>query len=439
MKCKTILLVGLLVFGQVMITANAALSVENQTKPLVVVSKEERATIVRKGMGASDVKTEDVLVIAASDAYIPLSMRNFEGKPAGMLVDIWRLWAQKTGRRIEFRLSDWSETLTALRNGDADIHSGLFRSKDRQAWMDFSQPFYEVPSTIYYHAELGKLSGLEDLAGFKVGAVKGSFQAQYLRQNLPGAEVVTFPQSKAMIIAAMGKRIQAFLDEAPSSFTLLDQMGGRGLFKQLGRSLFTKKIHASVKKGNMEILQLVDAGFNAVTRQELAEIENRWIAESELRQLNKAALGIRLTSAEETWLKKHKTIRLGVDPNWPPFDYIGEDGSHMGMAADYVRLLNERLGMSMKVVPSLIWSEVITGAKKRAIDVLPAVIKTKEKSAYLNFTIPYASFPSVIVTRTDYPFIGDLKDLYGKKVAVAKDYYTHDTLQDEHPNIEVFL
>ena len=163
---------------------------------------------------------------------------------------------------------------------------------------------------------------MEDLSGHKVGAVKGSFQARYLRENLPGVEVVTFTGAEAMIIAAMGNQIQAFLGEAPTSFTFLDRLGGRGLFKQLGPKLFTKKIHAAVKKGNTELLALVDAGFNAISDQDLAEIEKSWIVEPELRQFDKPSFGARLTAAEEAWLAEHKSIRLGVDPTWPPFEFF---------------------------------------------------------------------------------------------------------------------
>ncbi len=408
-------------------------------KGMETISKEERAAIVRRWMGISDTKTADVLVIAVAEGYNPLSMRNFEGKPTGMLLDIWQLWSQKTGRKIEFLLSDWSGTLTALRNGDADIHSGLFRSKKRQAWMDFSQPFYEVPSIIFYHTQLGKLSAVEDLVGHKVGAVKGSFQAQYLRENLPGVEVVTFPDAEAMIIAAMGNQVQAFLGEAPTSFTFLDRLGGRGLFKQLGPKLFTKKIHAAVKQGNTELLALVDAGFNAISDHELMEIEKSWIVKPELRQFDQRTFGTRLTAAEETWLAEHKNIRLGVDPAWPPFEYLDADKAYLGIASDYVGILNEKLAIKMKPVQGLSWSEVMVKAKAGEIDVLPCIVKTPERSKFLLFTQPYLSSPIVILTREDAPFVTGVQNFDSGKVAVIKDYATQEFLERDYPEHDFYI
>ncbi len=37
-----------------------------------------------------------------------------------------------------------------------------------------------------------------------------------------------------------------------------------------------------------------------------------------------AAGKLELTDAEKAWLAEHKRIRLGVDPAYPPFDFIAE-------------------------------------------------------------------------------------------------------------------
>jgi len=408
-------------------------------KGMEAITAEERAAIARKWMGTSDTKTADTLVIALPDGFAPLFMRNFEGKPSGMLVDIWELWAQKIGRKIEFRLSNWNETLQALRNGDADIHAGLFRSKKRLAWMDFSQPYYELPSIIFYHTRLGDLSKVEELSGFKIGAVKGSFHDQYLRENLPAVEVVTFPGAEAMIMAAMGNQIDAFLGEALSSFTFLDRLGGRGSFRQLGKSLFTKKMRASVKKDNSALLALVDSGFNAISNQELAEIEKSWIVEPKLRQFDKLAFGVRLTAAEEVWLAEHDKIRLGVDPAWPPFEFFDATRVYSGISSDYVDLLNGKLNIDMQPVRDLSWSEVLDQARAGEIDVLPSVVKTPERSKFLLFTKPYLSSPMVILTREDAPFITGVDDFDSGRVAVIKDYVTQEFLERDYPNREFYI
>jgi len=86
-------------------------------------------------------KPKDTLVIAVSSDYQPFTFLNAEGKPAGMFVDIWRLWAQKTGKQIEFISSDWKTCLENLKNQKADIHSGLAYSPERSEGISISQSF----------------------------------------------------------------------------------------------------------------------------------------------------------------------------------------------------------------------------------------------------------------------------------------------------------
>jgi ABC-type amino acid transport substrate-binding protein len=93
---------------------------------------------------ADEIKSssQDALVIVVQSNYPPFSQNHINGHPAVMFVDIWKLWSKKAGHEVTFRISDWVGTLAALKNGDADIHAGLFYSETRDQWMDYSRAFY---------------------------------------------------------------------------------------------------------------------------------------------------------------------------------------------------------------------------------------------------------------------------------------------------------
>ena len=146
-----------------------------------------------------------------------------------------------------------------------------------------------------------------------------------------------------------------------------------------------------------------------------------------------------LTSEEKAWLAAHREVRLGVDPSWPPFEMIESDGRYSGIASDYVRLLNERLGMRMTPVRDLEWVEVLEGAKAGRIDVLPCANKTSERSEYLNFTKPYLIFPVVIATRQDFPFVSGVQDFKPGKIAVIKGRAVQEWLKRDYPSMEFFF
>ena len=57
---------------------------------------------------------KEPLKIAIDKGYPPQTFLNLDGQPAGMFVDIWRLWSQKTGKEITFITGNWNDTLTDL-------------------------------------------------------------------------------------------------------------------------------------------------------------------------------------------------------------------------------------------------------------------------------------------------------------------------------------
>ncbi|MET0086952.1 MAG: transporter substrate-binding domain-containing protein [Sedimenticola sp.] len=402
-----------------------------------VISNEERAEIVRKWLGVADRSTEDVVSIAMSGGYPPLSMLNYRGEPSGLLVDIWELWAERTGREVEFRFMDWDDTLEALKKGEVDLHSGLFHTEQRAAEMDFTQPFYQVATRLFHNPEKHPITTLAQIAGKRVGTVRGSYQEQYLREKHPDAEVVLFPDSVSMLQYAIDGRVDMFIDEAPTAQTILSRLGAIGEFVPFGGDLFRNRIHGAVGKGNDELLAVVEAGLSAITTQDLAEIEQQWITSPEMRQYERMSDNVRLTQAESAWLQEHPQLRLGVDPDWPPFEYVGRFGTHQGISANFVELINERIGASIEMAPNLTWSQVISGIKEKELDLLSAVVQTPQRDSYLNFTRPYSSYPIVIIGREGASFKEGLKSLNGLTVAVGRDYYTQDILSRDYPEIRL--
>ncbi|WP_432472973.1 EAL domain-containing protein [Amphritea sp. HPY] len=143
-----------------------------------------------------------------------------------------------------------------------------------------------------------------------------------------------------------------------------------------------------------------------------------------------------MSEAEKAWLAAHPEIRLGVDPQWPPFEFI-EQGEYQGIAAEYIVLLQQRLPLKLVPQQDLSWRQVLDTARARQLDLLPAAAETASRSEYLLFTEPYLSYPMVIITRDDMPDITTLDDLSERQVAVVQGYFSHDTLKANHSELKL--
>src|SRR5476649_1943275 len=98
------------------------------------------------------------------------------------------------------------------------------------------------------------------------------------------------------------------------------------------------------------------------------------------------ANALTLSDEEKGWLDTHKELRLGVDATWPPFEFRDQQGRYQGLAAEYVALIEKRLGVTLKPIEPASWNEVLNKARHNEIDLLPGVMSTPERQGYLTFT-----------------------------------------------------
>src|SRR5262249_4744372 len=106
-----------------------------------------------------------------------------------------------------------------------------------------------------------------------------------------------------------------------------------------------------------------------------------------------------------------------------------------GMSADYVRLIEKRLGVTMTPVPGLSWNEVLDGAKARQIDVIAGIKSTEERERVLNFTSDYLNFPLAIMARGTQAMIASLAGLRDEKLAVPTNYAAAEEIRARYPQL----
>ncbi len=143
-----------------------------------------------------------------------------------------------------------------------------------------------------------------------------------------------------------------------------------------------------------------------------------------------------LTQKEREYLQKKKVITMCVDPEWMPYERI-EKGQHIGMAADYMKIISNLISTPIRLVPTKSWSESISCAQKRECDIYSLAMSTPQRRTYMDFTRPYLSIPLVITTRIDELFIADITQVLDRKLGVSKGYAFAELLRLKYPAINL--
>ncbi|MGE0084535.1 MAG: transporter substrate-binding domain-containing protein [Desulfococcaceae bacterium] len=402
-----------------------------------LITAYEKASTERKWLKMSYVKNDDTLVISLPISLQPFMFLNAEGNPAGMFADIWRLWAQKSGMKIEFLPAEtWKTGVENLKNGKADILAGLFYNPEPYEGIAFSQTFYEAGVNLFFPVRYARISGIAELSWQTVGAVRGTAQESYLKKYHPDIRAVEFDTREKMLYAARDGKIRGFVSVSAMTDADMSRLGLSGEFECLPGFLYTGRFCAGVLKENTGLLTLVDKGFNSINNQELADIEKRWIPDPEKRYFKPDMKKIRLTAKEQAWIKEHPRIRAEAFDGFPPSGFMSKDGVFMGINADYVRLVSERTGLQIEYVPAG-QAEKDSMIKDGKLDVIYS-FDIPGRREYLNFTKPFFSLNYMIISRMNSPFISNISALNGKKIATIRGMRLFERVMKDYPGIEAY-
>jgi ABC-type amino acid transport substrate-binding protein len=128
----------------------------------------------------------DELKIVYNVGVAPLKFEDAASRPAGLFPDLWRLWAQKAGRKIEFvRVDSFAESLQLLKDGKVDLHAGLFKTPEREEFLDYSDQLLALDYYIFTHPSVDPIKSLEKTTGFLVGIQKGGYTEKFVRSKVP--------------------------------------------------------------------------------------------------------------------------------------------------------------------------------------------------------------------------------------------------------------
>ena len=148
---------------------------------------------------------------------------------------------------------------------------------------------------------------------------------------------------------------------------------------------------------------------------------------------------LQLSESEVEWLKANPVIRVGIDPAFAPYEWVNDKGEYVGISANYIQLIEERLNIQFEVIKDKPWHELIKMAKTGELDMFACIHFTQERNDYLGFTPAYVTNPRVIVNATRNGYIGSIEKLKGKTVAVENNYFTHDNLKRNYPDINLLV
>lgn len=225
--------------------------------------------------GKSD--EEKVYVFASDCAWPPMEMVDENQNLVGFDIDLIYAIGEAAGFKVEVKNTAWDGIFAGLANETYDgVISSVTITEDRKKTMDFSAPYINAGQILIVPMASDAVT-LDDLAGQKVGAqigTTGAFAVEETKSVLKNYDEIGL----AVEDLNNGNLAGVVCDTPIAADYVLNNDNYKGSLKIVGEPFTDEFYGICVKKGNTELLNMINAGLDKVKADGLLEeLEDKWL------------------------------------------------------------------------------------------------------------------------------------------------------------------
>ena len=365
----------------------------------------------------------------------PLSFLENE-QPAGYLNALFEYVASNLNIKYKRDTNySFSSSIRALQNREVDLLNDYSSSgKNRESILQ-TKPVITIPFVAVGHAMEGdSIRSVKSLQQKTLVMVKGFQQTKTIQKRYPKLKMILVDSIDQAYRKLRNKEADYYIDNAThAGYYLNSQMisdlkiVGEFYAEETG----VLELRFAVGSDRPLLHSAIEKALNTIDYRDIQKLRNQWMSNLSTK------VTLQLTEAEQKWMDDHPEIRLASDSAWLPFETINKKGEHLGIAADYMQLIEQRLGINFIISPIKPWKDITDMVKNRELDLFSCAMETEPRKLYAQFTKPYVNNPIVIATRDSVDYVDGLKGLLEKNIAIENGYASHDLLKTNHPELQL--
>lgn len=384
------------------------------------------------------IASNPVIKLGADFSWAPYDFVNEDGEHDGIAADILALVAQKSGLTFEVIPDVWADTMSRLQRGEVVGLTCAAETADRKDYLNFTLPYVSMSLGILVQSNRQDIKGIDELKDKTVALNKGSYLHEWMQHNYPQIELFLTSSNDEAIEAVSFSKADAYIGNIAVATRIMQQRYLSNL-KVVGKLPgLTTDTSIAIDKNHSVLFSIIEKTLASITAEEKQKITAKWYLSSSdgeaFEILSSQRAKLRLNEREKRWIEANSIIQIGVDPAWPPFDFV-ENGIHRGVSADYLKIISDLTGLTFQQADLADWPAVIAAGRKGEINLIAALSENTDRKTFLDMSQPYINYPMAIAT-SHYGYLTSLESFTDKKVAVVKNYYSESLLRSYYPSIQ---
>lgn len=355
------------------------------------------------------------VIIARGDAnYPPYEFIDATGQPAGWNIDLLNAVAETEGLNVSIRLGPWNEIRSELETGKIDLALGMFHSPERAKTVLFSTPHLVQTQALFVRKGSG-IRSLADLSNKTILVQNRDINFDFLSGAAKGYTVSPVTnQSDALTLLAAGQGDAAIVTTLTGAYVI--RTNKLTNIEQVGPPLYTTNYCFAISPNNSALRDTLNEGLAIVKKSgKYDQLYQKWFGTSPV-------------SASDESVKKIILVR--GDENFPPYEYLDENGQPAGFSIEIFRAVADSMGLDYNLTLGP-WSEVRQDIESGRIDMVTDAAITDKREGLMDFSAPYDTKSAFLYVRKGSS-VRTLANLEGKQVLVEKGDIAEDFLRDQN-------
>jgi ABC-type amino acid transport substrate-binding protein len=224
-----------------------------------------------------------VFTIGTRTASPPFGYINKQNEWVGFSIDLAKLVhrniEKKLNKSIKFELKESvpATRIPLLTSMAVDLIAGTMTdTRPRRDSVDFSLTFF-VTGAQFLVKEGSPIKGIQDLAGKRVGAQQGSTNERIIRERVPQAQLVVFPDQPAGFTALVQGRVDTYTNDGIQLAGLVVKAPNPAEWKIVGDFYSYEPYGMAMRKNDSDFRAIVNnALMEAVEDGEYFKLYDKW-------------------------------------------------------------------------------------------------------------------------------------------------------------------
>ncbi len=220
------------------------------------------------------------LVVGMDLSYPPFEMRDQQGAPAGVSVDLARALAERLGMPVDIQNLPFNGLIPAMRTGKIDLAiSSITATPERAQSIDFSQPYLKTGLCLLVGAKTDIQSIADcDRVGRTIVVLRGTTGHLYATQHMKAARLLVLDQPATCALEVVQGKAEAFIFDQMT--TLKNWQKNPETTRAILTPFQEETWAVALRKGNDDLRTKVNAFIDAYRKEGgFDKLGDKWLPE----------------------------------------------------------------------------------------------------------------------------------------------------------------